>query len=115
MDSYSGSCHCGGVEVRASTDLSNPFVCNCSFCKRRGAVLQLVDPEHFQVTSGESEISRYGSRDFSDHFFCSRCGIHVFTRISRDSGSSVAVNLACVDSIDLAALSPRLFDGAELL
>ena len=115
MEAHSGRCHCGGVQIETVTDLASPFRCNCSFCMRRGAVLQKVASEQFEILAGESQLSRYGSRDFSDHFFCGRCGIHVFTRITRDNEVSVAVNLACLDGIDLAKLTPRLFDGATLL
>jgi len=115
MSTYRGRCHCGAVRIEATTSLADPFTCNCSFCARRGAVLQKVEPEHFRLTAGESELTRYGARDFSDHYFCSRCGIHVFTRITRKNETSVAVNLACLDGVDLTSLSPRVFDGAKLL
>lgn len=115
MTTHRGHCHCGIVEFEVSTDVREPLQCNCSFCIRRGAVLQRVPGKDFQVLTGEAELTRYGARTFSDHFFCRVCGIHVFTRISRENDESVAVNLTCVDGLDLASLSPTLFDGAKLL
>jgi len=115
MGTLRGNCHCGTVEFAVVTDLDEPFQCNCSFCIRRGGVLQKVATGDFQVLTGEGELTRYGARSFSDHFFCSTCGIHLFTRISRANEEAVAVNLACVDGIDLKSLTPRLFDGAKLL
>jgi len=115
VETHRGSCHCGTVEFEVVTDLDQPFRCNCSFCVRRGAVLQRVPAGDFQVLTGESELTRYGARSFSDHFFCKSCGIQLFTRISAETGDSVAVNLACVDDVDVDSLEPAAFDGAKLL
>jgi hypothetical protein len=81
----------------------------------KGATLLKVGAHQIEIRSGEDRLSRYGSREFSKHFSCNRCGIHVFTRISRSAASSVVLNLACVDEVGLGALSPRVFDGANLL
>ena len=115
MTTHRGHCHCGIVEFDVTTDVREPFQCNCSFCIRRGAVLQKVPRKDFKVLTGESELTRYGARTFSDHYFCHVCGIHVFTRITRENEESVAVNLVCVDGLDLKSLTPTLFDGAKLL
>lgn len=115
METYLGKCHCGAVSFEVDTDLTSTFRCNCSFCVRRGAVINKVPAEQFRLLAGETVLTRYGSRDFSKHFFCSRCGIQCFTRITRDDESSVAVNVGCLEDVDLETLEPRLFDGANLL
>lgn len=115
MKTYEGSCHCGSIRFRVTTDLSDPVQCNCSFCARRGATLQKVPADRFRVIDGEEKLSKYGERDFSDHFFCNACGIHTFTRTTRGDVDAVVVNLACVTGVDVDALSPRTFDGANLL
>jgi hypothetical protein len=115
VDTHRGRCHCGNVEFEIESDIGEPFECNCSFCVRRGAVLQKVPAKRFAVLQGETDLTRYGARNFSDHFFCSTCGIHVFTRITRENEDSVAVNLACVEGLERSSLAPRLFDGAKLL
>jgi hypothetical protein len=115
MNSYLGSCHCGSVEFSVDSDLADPVWCNCSFCVRRGAVLQKVSAEQFSLSKGEEHLSRYGEREFSDHYFCSNCGIHVFTRSSRNGEDAVVVSLHCLKNVDLDAITPRTFDGATLL
>lgn len=115
MQTFAGSCHCGAVAFEVGTELADPVCCNCSFCIRRGAVLQRVPDDRFHLLRGDEALCRYGRRDFSDHFFCGECGIHVFTRIERANERSVAVNLGCLPEIELAALAPRLFDGASRL
>jgi len=115
VSTYSGSCHCGSVEFQVDTDLGDPVRCNCSFCIRRGALLQKVSANLFRVTRGDESLTRYGSRDFSDHYFCSQCGIHTFTRSRRNSENAVVVSVACLNGVDPESLVPRLFDGAKLL
>jgi len=115
MNSYSGHCHCGTVTFEVETDFENLFRCNCSFCVRRGAVMVKVPATRFRLVKGEESLGRYGNRDFSKHFFCGTCGINCFTRISRGTEASVAVNFGCLDGVDRELPEPALFDGANLL
>lgn len=115
LNKYSGACHCGKVRFEVDTDLSDPVRCNCSFCVKRGALLQRVLAPAFSLQGGEDELTRYGERSFSDHYFCKHCGVHVFTRLVRKGEQNVVVNLACLDGLDISSIEPRVFDGANLL
>ncbi|MGI9200222.1 MAG: GFA family protein [Woeseiaceae bacterium] len=115
MKKYDGACHCKKVQFEVETDLSDPVHCNCSFCVRRGALLQRVPADDFSLLKGEDSLTRYGERSFSDHFFCNHCGVHVFTRLVRKGEQNVVVNLACLDGLDTSTIEPRIFDGANLL
>ena len=48
-------CHCGSVEaeINVDGDLEKIVKCNCSLCKRRGAVMSMVKNEDFKITKGE--------------------------------------------------------------
>lgn len=115
MHSFEGQCHCGTVRFEVDTELDDPVWCNCSFCVRRGAKLQKVPADSFRLKAGEDRLSVYGNRDFSDHYFCSTCGIHTFTRTTRNDQDAVVVNLACLEGVDPDSLELRVFDGANLL
>lgn len=115
MKTYSGTCHCGSVEIQVESDLADPVWCNCSFCIRRGAILQKVPVDQFEVIKGDEYLTRYGGREFSDHFFCNKCGIHTFTKSTRNNEIAVIVNLACLIGVDLDTIAPRIFDGENLL
>jgi hypothetical protein len=119
MPTHQGSCHCGNLRFEIDSDVESAVRCNCSFCIRRSTTLHRVPPENFRVIQGEhgtpNGASKYGARDFSDHFFCPNCGIHCFSRISRDTGSTVNVNLGCFDPALSAHLIADEFDGANLL
>ncbi len=115
MTKYTGSCHCEAVQFSVDNDLSDPVWCNCSFCVRRGAVLQKVSAGQFSLINGEECLSRYGNREFSEHYFCKQCGIHSFTKSTRNGENAVVVNLRCIKGLDIDSLDPRIFDGATLL
>ncbi|MBX4144838.1 GFA family protein, partial [Ralstonia pickettii] len=39
---YRGSCHCGDVKFEAEGDLQGVMACNCSICRRKGALMWFV-------------------------------------------------------------------------
>ena len=77
--------------------------------------MQKVPAELFKVIRGNEILSVYGSRDFSDHFFCKTCGIHLYTRSTRNGEDAVVVNIGCLAGVDVDAMVPRIFDGANRL
>jgi hypothetical protein len=48
-------CHCGAIEANIKgLENSKKFIrCNCSLCKRKGAVMSMVKNEDFTITKGE--------------------------------------------------------------
>lgn len=44
------------------------------------------------------------------HYFCRHCGVHPFTRPGLDP-NAWAVNVRCIDSVDLTAIEVRPFGG----
>lgn len=115
MNNYKGKCHCGSVKFNINADLNKCFKCNCSFCVRRASTLIKVEDAKFDLLTNESEMGVYGSRDFSDHFFCKQCGIQCYTRFKSPNGPGVMVNIGCLDGVDSYALSPATFDRANKL
>ena len=47
------TCHCGEVEaeINLDGDLTKVIKCNCSICKRKGAIMSMVKNEDFKVTT----------------------------------------------------------------
>ena len=54
-------CHCGQVEaeININTDLEKYIRCNCSICKRKGAVMSMVKNEDFKITKGQDKLNLY--------------------------------------------------------
>ena len=111
---YSGSCHCGRVTYEVSLDLAQPaLTCNCSICQRTGTMLSFVSPERFTLKSGEDALTDYQfGRESIHHLFCSRCGVRAFARGQQSDGTKmIAVNVRCLEGIDLEGVPTRKFDG----
>lgn len=113
---YEGGCHCGDVRFKATTNLAQVIRCNCSICSKRGHLLTFVSPEQFELVSGEGKTSDYQfNRQVIHHLFCSRCGVGAFGRGTRPDGKETyAINVRCLDGVDLATLSITDFDGKSL-
>jgi hypothetical protein len=111
---YQGSCHCGTVRYEVLLDLDEPVLsCNCSMCARSGTLLAFVPAENFTLLGGQEALGDYQfNRKVIHHLFCTTCGIKPFARGARSDGTAtVAVNVRCLEDVDLEALTVRKVDG----
>jgi hypothetical protein len=49
MTTHKGSCHCGAVEFEVEGELNSGFICDCSLCKRKGAIMTRLPKEQFRL------------------------------------------------------------------
>ena len=94
-------------------ELEGAMTCNCSICSKTGTLLTFVPASRFRLTRGEDALTDYqfGKRSIH-HLFCSRCGVRSFARgRGPDGAETAAVNVRCLDDVDLAAVPLRRFDG----
>ena len=113
-ETYEGGCHCGAVRYRvADLDLSEPVIsCNCSMCGRSGTVLAFVPAASFTLLSGESSLTDYQfNKQVIHHFFCKVCGIKPFARGQSPHGEMAAINVRCLDGVELDRLTIQPVDG----
>ena len=110
---HTGSCHCGAVRYKVEIDLSSPLTCNCSYCSRRGSILAFTPVANFQVEKGEDALTEYRfNTNRIEHLFCATCGMESFARGTAPDGSQmVAVNVRCLEDVDLDGLKPKQVDG----
>jgi hypothetical protein len=114
--SHTGGCHCGKVRFEVTTDPTQAIACNCSICSKQGLWLTFATPEQFKLVSGEDVLSEYQfNRHVIAHRFCESCGVESFARgKTRDGKPVFAVNVRCLDGVDISTLSPRPVDGKKL-
>ena len=113
---YSGGCHCGNVRFDVTADLSQVLGCNCSICVKRGALWCFVTPDVFALRAGADALADYqfGKKSIH-HLFCPNCGVGAFSRGTGGDGSEmIAVNVRCLDGVDVGALKVTPFDGKSL-
>ena len=113
---YHGSCHCGGVKFEVTGELSGALACNCSICARRGSLLWFVPRAQLRLLTPEKDLRTYTfNKHIIKHRFCAVCGIHPFGEGIDPTGNAVAaVNIRCLEGIDLNAVPVKHFDGRAL-
>lgn len=113
---FEGSCHCGKVAFTVEADPpALGMSCNCSHCRRKGFLLSFFPADQFRLERGEGDLKSYFFYKHNiEHRFCTTCGTQPFAMGKMPDGSAMAaVNLRCVDSIDLDGLEIRKVDGAS--
>ncbi len=110
---YTGGCHCGEVRFEVTADISSVVDCNCSICQKRGALWAFVPPEKFGLRAGAEDLKDYQfGKKTIHHLFCAQCGVGPFSRGQNPKGEEmIAVNVRCLDDVDIAALKITPFDG----
>lgn len=114
---YSGSCHCGKVAFEVEGEIDSALACNCSMCRRKGSLLWFVPRTQFELKTPEDAASTYlFNKHAIQHRFCASCGIHPYAEaIHPKTGvPTAAVNIRCLDGVDLGEVKVVQFDGASL-
>jgi hypothetical protein len=111
-----GTCHCGDVafEVELENGLGALKRCNCSFCRRKGAIMAFVPVERLKITKGADMLTLYQwNTRAAKHYFCKVCGIYTHHQ-RRSDPTQVGFNVACLEGVDPFALTDiGLVDGAS--
>ena len=107
-------CHCGEVEAEISiaNDIEKFLKCNCSICKRKGAIMSMVKNEDFKIIQGQDKLKLYKFHsNIAKHYFCSICGIYTHHN-PRSNPSMTGFNVGCIDEIDtLKLVNVSINDG----
>jgi hypothetical protein len=113
LRTFTGGCHCGMVRFECTSDLAVVTACNCSICTKKGLHFTFVPPKSFQLRAGEENLKEYlFNKHAIRHQLCTDCGVDVFARGTKPDGSEmVAVNVSCIDGIDLSKLAMTPVDG----
>ncbi len=116
MAKFQGSCHCGKIAFDVEGEVKGALACNCSICERKGSLLWFVPRASLKLTTPESDLATYTfNKHVIQHRFCRVCGIHPFGEGVDPKGNKMAaVNLRCVEGVDLARIPVQQFDGRAL-
>ncbi|MBI0329484.1 GFA family protein [Burkholderia plantarii] len=114
-DTFHGSCHCGAVRFEVRTPLAPATRCNCSLCRRKGALMSPpFTRDALTIVAGEDALVEYRfNTRAARHFFCRHCGIYPFHQ-TRVDPTRWRANLGCLDGVDPYAQHASLNDGASL-
>ena len=108
---YQGSCHCGRVVFRITTDFPELTTCNCSICRKKNALMVKVHEDDFELVQGADTLTEYQFHTHTArHFFCGTCGIYPFHR-KRSAPDHYGVNVFCLENADFSDVPVRATDG----
>ena len=113
--SHSGSCHCGRIAFEVQGEPEAAMACNCSICQRKGTLMWFVPRDALQLSTPAADMATYTfNKHVIQHHFCPVCGIHPFGEGTLNGQSMAAVNLRCIEDVDLDAIPVQHFDGRGL-
>lgn len=114
---YTGSCQCGKVRYTAELELGEVIACNCSRCGRLGALFAFTPASQFALESGQDAVTSFEfNKHVITHYFCSTCGIQSYSmgRHPKTGVEMAAINVRCLEDVDVNALKVRHIDGKHL-
>lgn len=99
---HKSSCHCR--RVRLEFHLPNGLIdvrrCDCSLCRRRGAIAASVPLDGIKIIKGEKYLKLYQfNTKTAKHYFCSHCGIYTHHQ-RRSNPAQYGFNVACLEGIN---------------
>ncbi|MFT3726085.1 MAG: GFA family protein [Hyphomonadaceae bacterium] len=111
MPTYNGSCHCGAVRFIVEGEIAECYVCDCSLCSKKNALMSNVHESRLTITAGEDRLGLYQwNARIAKHYFCTACGIYPFHR-KRSMPDHYGVNVKCLDDFDWQAVPVRQAEG----
>lgn len=110
---YNGSCHCGNIAFEVEGELTGAMACNCSICSRKGSLLWFVPRDKLRLLTPEKDMRTYTfNKHVIQHRFCPTCGMHPFGEgVDPQGNKMAAINIRCLENIDLDAVPVNHFDG----
>ena len=110
-----GSCHCGAVRWRFDGDPDSATACNCTICRRYGALWIYGWEGEGVTTSGPSRV--YVRGEGIGFHFCPTCGCLAYYRALKPDAQGrrrLAANLRMIEDPDRVARLPiRHFEGLD--
>jgi len=111
---HRATCHCGAVELELTlpNGIEDYGRCDCSFCRRRGAISAAVAEGNLRIVRGADRLTLYqfGSNT-AEHYFCSACGTYTHHR-RRSDPSQFGYNVGCLEGVNPFELTDvPVFDG----
>ena len=103
---HRATCHCGSVELELDLPqgIVNPRRCDCSICRRKGAVVASVSLGGIRIVKGSEHLKLYEfNTHTAKHYFCGKCGIYTHHQ-RRSNPDEYGFNVGCLEGINPFAI-----------
>jgi hypothetical protein len=105
------SCHCGAVRVTVPTAPAEVTDCNCTICRRYGALWSYYSPKEVEV-AGATDVYLRGEKSIEFHR-CRTCGCVTHWAPVDATHDRMGVNTRLMEPAVLAAARVRKVDGFD--
>ena len=112
MTNLRGTCHCGAVEltVTLADGLASARRCDCSYCRRRGAIVVSAPLDQVVIVKGADNLTLYQwGTGTAKHWFCKTCGIYTHHQ-RRSNPTQYGINTGILEGV-----SPRDFADVPMM
>ena len=102
LEKHRASCHCGAVvlELSLPDGVVDPRRCDCSICRRKGAIFGFVPLSGLRIIKGEEALKLYQFNTMTaKHYFCSNCGIYTHHQ-RRINPNECGYNVGCLEGVN---------------
>jgi hypothetical protein len=99
---HKASCHCGMVEIELTLPdgIVDPRRCDCSICRRKGAIVASVPLSAIKIVKGHDVLKVYQfNTKTAKHYFCSNCGIYTHHQ-RRSNPEEYGFNVGCLEGVN---------------
>ena len=96
------SCHCGSVvlELELPDGIVDPRRCDCSLCRRKGAIVASVPLSGIKIIKGQDALKLYQfNTKTAKHYFCGNCGIYTHHQ-RRSNPEQYGYNVGCLEGVN---------------
>jgi len=114
MKTIEGSCHCGNVRWRFAGEPEGATACNCTVCRRYGALWAYGHEGEGITVTGPTQ--KYVRGKWVEFHFCPACGCVAFWRGQHEDEQGrrrIAVNLRLAEPDAVARIPIDRFDGLD--
>jgi hypothetical protein len=107
-------CHCGAVQIHVRRLPRTLTSCNCSICRRYGALWAYYKPSSVRVRAPKNGLVRYSwNRRIRYYHRCRKCGcVTHYTHRKTSSWATVGVNASNFEPSLIKDARIRHLDGA---
>lgn len=105
---HKATCHCRAVELELSLPdgIVDPRRCDCSICRRRGAIVASVPLSGIRIVRGQDILRLYQfNTGTAKHYFCDVCGIYTHHQ-RRSNPEQYGYNVGCLEGVNPFDLGP---------
>jgi hypothetical protein len=112
---YEASCHCGQVRIEIAELPATVTDCNCSICRRYGALWGYYRRDQVRLDADPATLSAYLWGDRTIEFWhCRNCGcLTHYESVEKNPDSRFVINARMLPLETLQTLRVRKLDGAD--